>query len=62
MEFEFDIKSLLISLPFSLVFIVAMWKVPAWTESVMFTWQIRVIISILLPMILYFIVMWQINK
>ena len=62
MDFELDYKAVAISIPFSVLFIGAMWKLKMWTESTMFTWKLRLLISILLPIVLYFVVWWQINK
>jgi len=59
---ELDLRALIIGLAGSLIFIVAMWKLPAWQNSTAFDFKSRLLMSLLLPIICYFIVKWQINK
>ncbi len=62
MDFDLDYMAAIGSIIFSLIFIIPMWKMDTWTQSGAFSWQIRLIMTIILPVILYFVVLWQINK
>ena len=59
---ELDYKAVILSVPFSAMFIIAMWKMDTWTQSTLFSWKIRLMLSIILPIVLYYVTAWQLNR
>ncbi len=58
-EIELDPKILVLVILLSGIFIVMIWKVPTW-ES--YPFKEKMIITIVLPIVSYFVVQWQMNK
>lgn len=58
MDFEFDVRGLIGS-GVSLIFVAMIWKIKTWDS---YPFKYKLMLSILLPIICYFITVVQVNK
>jgi len=61
-DFEIDFTALAASIAVSLIFIAIMFKTPMWVNSPAFPLKTRIAMSVMLPIISYFIVVKVMNK
>ena len=56
---ELNITALVLAIVGSAIFIIMMWQIPAWAE---YPFRNKLIISLALPVVCYFIVSYQLNR
>ena len=58
-DFEFDITTIFLTIVLSGIFIVMVWALPSWAD---YPVRNKIIITILLPIVSYFIISYKMNN